>query len=318
MDDAQAAPASGPATPPAIDARLAARLLAEQFPRWAGLPLALLDPAGSDHVIFRLGHDMALRLPRGDWAAGQAAKEHRWLPRLADGLPLAVPVPLGLGKPSPELGYPWHWSVSRWLDGTVPQAESATTDDSPQPRLVAQQLAGFLTALHRLPPAGSFLPGPHPDLAGDPLHARDADTRAAIAATADVFGADAMTAAWELALGAPLWSGPPRWFHGDFHTGNLLAGPDGRLSAVIDFGGLGMGDPACDLIIAYTHLGPTGRTAFRDKLATDDATWSRGLGWALATGLNAYTTYAATHPRVADQTSRQITQSLAEYHRITG
>ncbi|MER6018235.1 aminoglycoside phosphotransferase family protein [Streptomyces anulatus] len=313
MFDAEAAAA--PASPPTVGAHLAERLLAEQFPQWAHLPLVLLDPAGSDHVIFRLGDDMAVRLPRGDWAAGQAEKEHRWLPRLAPGLPLAVPVPLGLGTPSPELGYPWHWSVSRWLDGAVPEVDTAERSESAGSLSTARQLADFLTALHRLAPADTFLPGPHLDLVGESLASRDADTRAAITATADVFDGDAMTSAWNAALEAPPWSGRPRWFHGDFHTGNLLADPDGRLCAVIDFGGLGMGDPACDLTIAYTFLGASGRSAFRTHLATDDGTWARGLGWALCTGLNAYTTYAATHPRVAAQTTRQILQALAEHHR---
>ncbi|WP_422641238.1 aminoglycoside phosphotransferase family protein, partial [Streptomyces glaucescens] len=316
-----------PAPAPAISADLAARLLTEQFPQWAHLPLTLLDPVGSDHVIFRLGDDKAVRLPRGDWAAGQAVKEHRWLPLLAPGLPLAVPVPLGLGKPSPELGYPWHWSVARWLEGEVPRTDAtdsihatdaAAPSVAPASSALAHRLADFLTALHRLPPADTLLPGPHPDLVGEALHARDADTRAAIATTADVFDAATLTAAWDAALDAPPWSGQPRWFHGDFHTGNLLAGPDGRLSAVIDFGGLGMGDPARDLTIAYTLLGPAGRAAFGTALATDEATWARGLGWALSTGLNAYTTYAATHPRVAAQTTRQITQALAEYRRPAG
>lgn len=226
-------------------------------------------------MIFRLGDDMAVRLPRGDWAAGQAEKEHRWLPRLAPGLPLAVPVPLGLGTPSPELGYPWHWSVSRWLDGAVPEVGVTERPESARSLSIARQLADFLTALHRLAPAGTFLPGLHLDLVRESLASRDDDTRAAIAATADVFDADAVTSAWNAALGAPPWSGGPRWFHGDFHTGNLLADPDGRLCAVIDFGGLGMGDPACDLTIAYTFLGASGRAAFRTLLATDDGTWAR-------------------------------------------
>ncbi|MFI0979691.1 aminoglycoside phosphotransferase family protein [Streptomyces sp. NPDC021093] len=295
-----------------MDAALAVRLLAEQFPHWAHLPLTLLDPAGSDHVIFRLGDTMSVRLPRGDWAAGQAAKEHRWLPLLAPRLPLAVPVPLGLGEPSPEQGYPWQWSVTRWLDGSV-----AMTDTPAQSPSTAQHLAEFLTALQGIAPAALLLPGPHshPDLAEEPLAARDEDTRKAIAATAGVFDARAMTAVWEEALDAPARTDRPTWFHGDFHTGNLLTDATGRLSAVIDFGGLGTGDPACDLMIAYTLLDADGRTAFRTALNPDDATWVRGTGWALATGLNAYTAYAATNPRVAAQTTRQITQALAEHHR---
>ncbi|MFJ6695805.1 aminoglycoside phosphotransferase family protein [Streptomyces sp. NPDC091272] len=292
---------------------MAARLLAEQFPAWAHLPLTLLEPAGSDNVIFRLGGAMTVRLPRGRWAAGQAAKEQRWLPLLAPELPLAVPVPLGLGRPSPELGYPYEWSVTRWLEGEV-----ATRDTPARYPSTAARLAEFLTALQSIVPATAQLPGPHPELAEEPLHERDQDTREAIAATAEVFDADAMTAVWEAALNAPARSAAPVWFHGDFHTGNLLTDAAGRPSAVIDFGGLGMGDPARDLMIAYTLLDASDRAAFRTALGTDDATWARGAGWALATGLNAYTTYAATHPRVAAQTTHQIGQALTEHQRPSG
>jgi aminoglycoside phosphotransferase (APT) family kinase protein len=118
-----------------------------------------------------------------------------------------------------------------------------------------------------------------------------------------------MTELWDVALSAPGWDRPPVWFHGDFHTGNLLT-VDGRLSAVIDFGGLGIGDPACDLTIAFTLMSAGSRTAFRAVLGVDDATWTRGRGWALATGLNADASYAAVNPRVAAQTTRQITEAL--------
>ncbi|MFJ2746264.1 aminoglycoside phosphotransferase family protein [Streptomyces sp. NPDC087440] len=287
---------------PLIDQDLARTLLKQQFPDWADLPLRLLDPAGSDHVIHRLGDDMALRLPRGDWAAGQAVKEHRWLPRIAPSLPLAVPVPLALGEP--DGSYSYHWSVARWLDGSTPTPE-AQHPDTPT------QLAEFLHALQSFDPASPGLP------AGPDLRSYDPGTRTAIAATAHVFDAPAMTALWDAALHAPHDPAHSRWLHGDFHTGNLLADADGRLTAVIDFGGLGVGDPSVDLMVAYTLLDPAARAAFRTALAPDDATWLRGMGWALATGLNAYTHYAATHPRVAAQTSRQITQALAEF-RLAG
>ncbi|MEU5899458.1 MULTISPECIES: aminoglycoside phosphotransferase family protein [Streptomyces] len=291
---------------PPIDAALAGRLVGTQFPQWSALPLTLLEPAGSDHVIYRLGDDLAVRLPRHDGAVGQAAKESVWLPRLAPHLPLAIPVPVAVGEP--DFGYPWPWAVSRWLDGEVATAESLA--DSSR---AAVQLAEFLTALQTFVPDGSSadggLAGVGEDLAGEPLAARDRATRAAIAELDGVFDATAMTELWDAALHAPAWDRPPVWFHGDFHTGNLLT-VDGRLSAVIDFGGLGIGDPACDLMIAYTLMSAGSRAAFRAALGVDDATWTRGRGWALATGLNAYTTYAAVSPGVAAQTSRQITEAL--------
>ncbi|WP_432098073.1 aminoglycoside phosphotransferase family protein [Streptomyces sp. WAC 04229] len=287
---------------PRIGEALVRRLVDSQFPQWAGMELKLLDPAGSDHVIYRLGEELSVRLPRHSGAIGQARKELQWLPRLAPHLPLAIPVPVGVGEP--DFGYPWPWAVSRWLDGEV-----ATVDalgDSPG---AAVDLARFLVALQGVAPEG-FPDGSARDaLAGRPLSDRDRATRVAIGEVDGVFDATAMTELWNAALSAPGWDRSPVWFHGDFHTGNLLA-RDGRLSAVIDFGGLGVGDPACDLMIAFTLMSADSRAAFRDALGVDDATWMRGRGWALATGLNAYTYYAAVNPRVAAQTTRQITQAL--------
>jgi aminoglycoside phosphotransferase (APT) family kinase protein len=283
---------------PTIDTALVRRLVDTQFPQWSGLPLRRLDQAGSDHVIHRLGEQLSVRLPRHAGAIGQAEKEAEWLPRLAPHVPLAVPVPVAVGKPG--LGYPWPWMVSRWLDGEV--ATVAALADSFD---TAVELAGFLTALQRFTP--EEVPAEN---TGDTLTARDRATRAAIARLDGEFDAPAMTDLWEAALDAPAWGRPPVWFHGDFHTGNLLTG-DGRLSAVIDFGELGVGDPSRDLTIAFTLMSAGPRAAFRAALGVDDATWTRGRGWALATGLNAHVSYAATEPRVAAQTTRQITEALA-------
>nr|WP_279626621.1 aminoglycoside phosphotransferase family protein [Amycolatopsis regifaucium] len=239
---------------------------------------------------------MSVRLPRHAGAIKQARKEAEWLPRLAPHLPLAVPVPVEVGEP--DFGYPWPWAVTRWLDGEVATADALS--GSPETAVV---LAEFLTALHRFDAAKTD------DLVGPPLATRDAATRAAITKVDDAFDAGAMGELWTAALAAPEWDRPPVWFHGDFHTGNLLM-TGGRLSAVIDFGELGMGDPACDLMIAFTLMSAETRATFRTALDVDDATWVRGRGWALATGLNAYVTYAAVNPRVAAQTTRQITQAL--------
>lgn len=288
---------------PAIDAALVRRLIDTQFPQWAESPLELLDPAGSDHVIYRLGEELAVRLPRHADAIGQARKEFEWLPRLAAHLPLAIPVPVGVGDP--DFGYPWPWAVSRWLEGEVATVE-ALADSSG----AAVKLAEFLTALQRFAPEEIPAVETREDLVIWPLADRDRETRAAMAEVGDVFDTVAMTELWDAALSAPGWGRPPVWVHGDFHTGNLLV-DGGRLSAVIDFGGLGVGDPACDLTIAFTLMSAGSRAAFRAALGVDDATWTRGRGWALATGLNAYTSYAAVNPRVATQTTRQINEALA-------
>ncbi|WP_246080760.1 aminoglycoside phosphotransferase family protein [Nonomuraea mesophila] len=284
---------------PTITAELVRRLVDTQYPQWAGLPLTLLEPAGSDHVIYRLGEQLTVRLPRHAGAIGQAAKELEWLPKLAPHLPLAIPAPVAVGEPG--FGYPWRWAVSRWLEGEVATVE--TLGDS---SAVAVRLAEFLVALQQYDVRALRN---RDGLAGQALESRDRSTRAAIAKVGDVFDATAMTDLWDTALTAPGWDRPPVWFHGDFHTGNLLT-LDGRLHAVIDFGGLGIGDPACDLTIAYTLMSAGSRAAFREALGVDDATWMRGRGWALTTGLNAYTSYAAVNPVIAAQTSRQITEAL--------
>ncbi|MGI5122101.1 aminoglycoside phosphotransferase family protein [Marinactinospora thermotolerans] len=288
---------------PDVSTTLARRLIESQFPQWAGLPLEPVLPGGSDHAIFRLGRDLSVRLPRHAGAISQAEKEYRWLPRLAPHLPLAVPEPVGVGRP--DFGYPWPWAVSRWLDGAT-----ATVEGLSECADTAIRLAGFLSALQRSLPEEMRRAEAHDGLDAPSLSQRDRSTRADIALTGDVFDAGAMTELWEAALEAPAWDREPVWFHGDFHTGNLLT-VGGRLSAVIDFGGLGIGDPACDLIVAFTLMSAESRAVFRSELGVDEATWLRGRGWALSTGLNAYTSYAATHPRVAAQTTRQIVQALA-------
>ncbi|MCX6024158.1 MAG: aminoglycoside phosphotransferase family protein [Chloroflexi bacterium] len=287
------------------DVTLVRRLLAGQFPQWADLPLAPVRSAGTDNAIFRLGDDMAVRLPRIHRAIGQVDKEQEWLPRLAPLLPLAIPVPLAMGTPAE--GYPWHWSVYRWLEG-----ENATIDRITDPRQAAADLAQFVAALRRINPAGGPPPGAHNFHRGVPLAMRDTATRTAIEALHGVLDTAAATTAWDAALRAPARHGPPVWIHGDLQSGNLLA-MEGRITAVIDFGGLGVGDPACDLIVAWNLLTAGARNVFRSAVAVDDATWARGRGWALSTGLNALSYYHSTNPGLADIARYAIAEVLADH-----
>ncbi|MFI8878491.1 aminoglycoside phosphotransferase family protein [Streptomyces sp. NPDC055243] len=270
---------------PTIDTDLVRRLLAAQFPRWADLPLTPVPLSGMDNATYRLGDDLSVRLPRYRRWVGQVEAEQRWLPWLAPRLPLAVPEPLGRGEPGE--GYPFPWSVYRWLEG-----ETATTDSLADPLGAAADLAGFVTALRRIDPTG----GPGPRLSNafrgarvgtecDSLFA-DSLVRSKIAKlrVAGLVDSDAVTAVWDAALAAPAWDGPPTWVHGDLATGNLLA-VDGRLSAVIDFGTLAVGDPAVDLLPAWLFLPDEARGAFRAAVGVDDATWARGRGIALAGSL---------------------------------
>lgn len=282
----------------AIDARLVRRLLAAQFPEWADLPAARVPSAGTDNAIYRLGDDIAVRLPRTQWATGQVEREHEWLPRLAPHLPLAIPTQLAMGTPAE--GYPWNWGVYEWLEG-----DNATHDHIADLDRAATDLARFIAALQRIDPTG----GPREGRSrGVPLAERDGPTRAAIAALHGVLDTGAVTSLWEKALRAPMWPGPDVWLHGDLNEGNLLA-RDGRLCAVIDFGTMAVGDPACDLMVAWTLLTAKTRELFRAALPFDDATWVRGRGWALSWALIVLPYYKDTNPglcRIADYTINEI------------
>lgn len=286
------------------DVALVSALLAAQFPRWAELPIDPVPSSGTDNALFRLGSNMVVRLPRIHWAVEQVAKEQRWLAALAPHLPLAIPTPLALGEP--DLGYPWHWSIYHWLDG-----EAVTPASMADRKRAAIDLAGFLAALQRVDATDGPPPGPHNSNRGEALAERDASTRQAIAALQGEIDGDAVTAAWDASLQAPPWPRPPVWIHGDLAASNLLA-RNGRLGAVIDFGCLGVGDPAVDLMIAWEFLAPA-RELFRTTLAVDDATWARGRGWALTTALVALPYYRDTNPVLVASARQRIDAVLADY-----
>jgi aminoglycoside phosphotransferase (APT) family kinase protein len=291
-----------------IDVALVRRLLAAQLPEWADLPLRRVVSSGSDNAIYRLGDDMAVRLPlRVGRTVDSLEKECEWLPRLAPLLPLAVPLPLALGVPGE--GYPCRWAVYRWLEG-----EAATVDNLDDPRLAAKDLAWFLAALQRIDTTGAPPVGEHNFLRGVPLRARDAGTRSAISALGGKIDVGAVTAAWEAALRAPDWDRPPVWIHGDFSDGNLLAAR-GRFSGVIDFGGIAVGDPACDLMVAWSFLPAEAREIFGAELSVDEATWARARGWALSVALIALPYYWNTNPVRVAVSLRRIEEVLADHAR---
>ncbi|GHJ42869.1 aminoglycoside phosphotransferase [Catellatospora sp. TT07R-123] len=249
------------------------QLVAEQFPRWAGLPIRPVAGGGWDNQTFHLGPEMSVRLPSAAEYALAVDKEQRWLPELARRLPLPVPVPLATGEPG--AGYPFRWSVYAWLDG-----DPATADRIGDPVGFALDLAGFLAALWSVDPADGPGPGLHNWFRGGTLRTYDGLAQAALAKLDGHVDVALARQIWQDALDAP-WNGTPTWFHGDVAPGNLLLDDGGRLAAVIDFGTCGVGDPACDLAIAWTLLDAPGRRALRSRLPTDAATWRRGRGWAL-------------------------------------
>jgi aminoglycoside phosphotransferase (APT) family kinase protein len=287
-----------------IDRALVAQLVATQFPQWADLTLAPVESAGTDNALFRLGDDMVVRLPRIPDAVAQVDKEHEWLPRLAPQLPLAIPVPLGKGAPTE--GYPWPWSVYAWLEG-----ENATVEHVAEPHQMALQLARFVAALQRIDASDGPPADKHNFFRGVPLAARDAPTRRALAELDGTIDTNAAAAAWDGGLEASPWQGPGVWLHGDLQSGNLLTS-DGRISAVIDFGALGVGDPACDLMVAWNLLDADTRATFRASLDVDDATWARGRGWALSVGLIALPYYRTSNPVLAGISRRAISEVLAD------
>ena len=287
------------------DVDLVRRLLAGQFPQWANLPIRSVPSAGTDNALYRLGDDLVVRMPRIHWATGQIEMERRLLPYLAPHLPLAIPAPLAVGEPAE--GFPWRWSIYRWLEG-----DNATLDRLADPGQAARDLAHFIHALQAVDPTGGPQPAPETLGRGVPLATRDARTREAIASLDGMIDTRAATAAWEAALVAPVWQGPPVWLHGDLQSGNLLA-VDGRVTAVIDFGAMAIGDPACDLMVAWNLFTARSRAAFREAIGVDDATWARGRGWGLSPALIALPYYRETNPGLAAIARHAIAEVLTEH-----
>jgi len=292
-----------------IDTLLVRRLIAGQFPQWAELPVRPVAVGGWDNRTFHLGEQMSVRLPSGPAYALQVEKEQRWLPQLAPLLPLPIPVPLAMGRPAE--GYPWCWSVYGWLEGEI-----AAMDRIADPIRFAKQLADFLVALQRIDATGGPPPGRHNWFRGAPLSVYDGETRRAIAVLDGEIDTDLATAAWEAAL-ASTWQVDPVWVHGDVAAGNLLV-TDGELSAVIDFGSSGAGDPACDLAIAWTLLEAKGREAFRAALPLDAGTWARGRGWTLWKGLIVLAEHLHTDPLKAAESRRVIEAVMEDFQRFGG
>ncbi len=290
-----------------IGVDLVRQLVTTQFPAWADLNIERVPSPGTDNAIFRLGDEMAVRMPRIHWASTDGGKEHTWLPRVAPHLPVAVPLPLAMGMPGE--GYPWPWSVVRWLPGV--DAFTAPISNLSE---FASDLARFVIALHQVD-AGAEPPATAPAAGrGVSLSTRDVPVRAAmeqLRGTLDVQALAEIATTWEAALEAPGWEGAPVWIHGDLQPTNLLV-EKGRLTGVIDWGGLGMGDPAADLIPAWSFFSGASREAYRQELAVDDATWARGRGWALSVGLIALPYYIDTNPVIVEWSRRSVDAVLAD------
>jgi len=285
-----------------ITPQLVSALLAAQFPQWARLPLIPVEPGGWDNRTFRLGDAMAVRLPSAECYAEQVDKEQRWLPWLAPQLPLAVPSPLAVGEPGAE--YPWHWSIYRWIDG-----ETVATSSNVDLAVLASDLARFLVELQSLDATQGPVPGAHNFQRGGSLSIYDQQTRRAIAALGREIDAARATEIWDEAL-ATSWDRAPVWIHGDVAAGNLLL-QDAKLHAVIDFGCCAVGDPACDLVAAWTIFDAGSADLFQKRLQLDDATWQRARGWALWKALITLVDELAADATAADRTRALIERIIS-------
>lgn len=290
-----------------IDADLVRRLVAAQFPQWADLPVRPVAVGGWDNRAFHLGETMVVRLPSARRYAPQVEKDQAWLPRLAPHLPLQIPAPLALGRPGD--GYPGAWSVFAWLPG-----ETALAADVADRSAFARDLAMFLAALQRIDATGGPAAGDHSFHRGGDLAVYDQETRSAVAILGDRIDGATAIHAWEAALAAT-WTGPPVWVHGDVAASNLLI-QDGRLSAVIDFGCCAVGDPACDLVIAWTFLDGESREAFRTTLSLDPGTWTRARGWALWKALITLAQSPGANP-AGYATARRVIEDVLGEHRAS-
>ncbi len=282
-----------------IDAELVEALIAGQFPRLSDLPVAAVESTGTVNAIYRLGAQLCARLPRVESWVRDLSKECEWLPKLAPHLSLGVPAPVAMGRATSA--YPFRWAIYRWIDG-VSYTEEHVADE----QRAAADLARFVAELRRLSPLGG------PRAGRRPLHGLDAPTRAAIDSSRAFIDADAAVAAWENALAAPPWDGSACWIHGDLLRPNVLV-RSGRLTAVIDFGAVGVGDPASDVVAAWSVFGPTGRGSFRSALNVDDGTWRRARGIALHQAAMIIPYYGETNPKFVALAQRTIREVVADF-----
>lgn len=285
-----------------IDVPLVTGLIASQFPQWAHLPISTVSLSGWDNRTFHLGTEMSVRLPSAQHYARAVTIEQTWLPRLARELTLPIPEPLALGQP--DIHYPWQWSVYRWLPG-----ETVTRHSIKDPDQFADDLGRFLLALQAIDTTG----GPRRKLRGGSLSLWQPQTEAALVALGKKIDVKAASAIWKLAISAP-FDPDPVWYHGDLSAGNLLI-QNGELSAVIDFGGLGIGDPACDMTIAWTLLESSSRQVFRECLGVSDSIWNRGRGWALWKALIVIAKIIETNPIETGSSQYALDQLIEDFER---
>ena len=284
-----------------IDDALVASLIAERFPEWADLPVRRVTSGGTVNALFTLGDELVARLPlKPEWAP-DLDREFAWLPRLAAHLPLRIPEPVGRGEPTAD--YPIPWAVYTWIPGRMAEPSAVHDKDA-----AAECLAGFVRTLHSLDITGA----PHHTHRGLPIQRADARTREVLPNLAGHYDVESVIEVWDRAQAADPWSGDPVWVHGDLWYSNLIVDDAGRLVGVVDCGGFGGGDPAIDLIPAWSLLDRPSRRVFREMVRLDDATWARARGWVINMAAFAIPYYAETNPIITHHSHRMLSEMLSE------
>ncbi len=288
-----------------INTLLVRQLISSQFPQWANLPITSIEPGGWDNRTFRLGEHMLVRLPSAAHYADKVQKEQYWLPKLAPLLPLPIPTPLAMGKPTTD--YPFPWSIYRWIEGQTASMENISNLNQ-----FAIDLAHFLHALQHIDTTGGPIAGAHNFYRGGSLKIYDAETQEALIKLQGKINTSIAKKIWNSAI-ASEWNKPPVWMHGDIAPTNLLM-KEGKLTAVIDFGGLGIGDPACDYAIAWTFFDNESRHTFHTTFGIDNETWNRARAWALWKALITHAQLPGTNSAEKENARQVIDAIVADYN----
>jgi aminoglycoside phosphotransferase (APT) family kinase protein len=286
------------------DASLVRKLFAEQLPEYSTLPIRRLPSGGTENAVFRLGDDLAVRMPLRQGAVSGLLKEIRWMPVIAPHLSLDVPEVVATGEPG--VGYPFPWAVVRWLDG-----EDALIGQIDSMREAARTLGHFVAQMQSIDTTDAPLPGSEGFVRGQSIALRDPDVRAALAQSDGLVDVARVAEIWDDALAAPDWDGAPVWLHADLIRSNLLV-RDGRLAGVLDFGAMATGDPAYDATPAWFLLDVANRREFRHIVGADEATWRRARGLAVSQSIIALPYYLHTNPSMVATARRGIAEVLAD------
>lgn len=262
-----------------INVELVKELIKEQYPKWGDLEIRPVEKSGHDNRTFHLGDDMSVRLPSRYEYASQIEKESTWLPKLKPYISFKIPSPIAKGSPS-EL-YPFPWTVNNWIEG-----DAIKHDNVNDLNKLSVDIAKFLKELQAVDVTGGPIAGVHNFYRGGDLAVYDKETRDALENLKEVFPTNILESIWNTSLQSR-WESKPVWVHGDVAVGNLLV-KNGELYSVIDFGVLGVGDPSCDYVMAWTFFKNESRDIFKSELKCDEDTWNRARGWALWKALITY------------------------------